>query len=220
MNRPRICASIVNDDIDVIKSSAEDVDMFEVRIDLIGSEWKGVVKYLSKPWIACNRRSAEGGNWTGDESARIQELFEAIDLGAEIIDVEIESSNIQELVREIKPRTKCLLSYHQFNWMLQLNELRYIVHKQLEYGADICKVIATAQKFEDNYTALQLNTEFPGKNVVAFTMGPLGAVSRVFCPIVGGYFTYASLVEGSESAPGQITVKELRKLYKLLGYHE
>ena len=38
--------------------------------------------------------------------------------------------------------------------------------------------------------------------------------------IVGGYFTYASLGEGRESAPGQITVSHLRKIYEMLSGRE
>jgi 3-dehydroquinate dehydratase len=34
--------------------------------------------------------------------------------------------------------------------------------------------------------------------------------------MVGGYFTYASIAEGRESAEGQITVGELRKIYGML----
>ncbi len=48
-------------------------------------------------------------------------------------------------------------------------------------------------------------------------MGPLGFASRVLCPLVGGYFTYASIERGKESASGQITVRELKKLYEMVG---
>jgi len=47
-------------------------------------------------------------------------------------------------------------------------------------------------------------------------MGPLGLVSRILCPLIGGDFTYASMEKGKESASGQITVTELRKLYDMM----
>lgn len=213
--RPRICASIVTDDFNAIKVIEDKVDLYEVRIDLIGPGWKEVAGQLNKTWIACNRRSAEGGSWSGNEITRIEELLKAVDLGASIIDVEVETPNVEEIVKTIKSKAKCLLSYHQAQLMLPLNEMRYIVHRQLEYGADICKVITTAQKFEDNLTALQINTEFPESRVVAFAMGDLGMVSRVYCPLIGGDFTYASIERGKESAPGQITVGELRRIYEM-----
>ena len=213
--RPRICASIVNEDLNALKAIENQIDLFEVRIDLIGPGWKEVAGQLDKPWVACNRRRAEGGNWLGTETARIEELLKAIGLGASIVDVEVETPNVEEIVESIKAKAKCLLSYHQTDWMLPLNEMRYIVHKQLEYGADICKVITTAQNFEDNLTALQINTEFPETRVISFAMGTPGMISRVFCPLIGGDFTYASIEKGKESAPGQITVGELRRIYEM-----
>jgi 3-dehydroquinate dehydratase/shikimate dehydrogenase len=45
----------------------------------------------------------------------------------------------------------------------------------------------------------------------------MGLLSRVLSPLAGGYFTYASIETGKESAPGQITVKELIKTYQIIG---
>ena len=36
------------------------------------------------------------------------------------------------------------------------------------------------------------------------------------CPLVGGDFTYASLAEGKESAPGQVTVEQLSRIYEIV----
>jgi len=94
--------------------------------------------------------------------------------------------------------------------------MREIVHRQLAAGADICKVVTTAQRFEDNLTVLQLIAESPKARKVSFAMGPLGLTSRVLCPLVGGDFTYASIEKGKESAPGQIAVRELRKIYEVM----
>jgi 3-dehydroquinate dehydratase type I len=94
--------------------------------------------------------------------------------------------------------------------------MRRIIQKELEAGADICKLVTTAKSLEDNLAVLQLIREFPGARVVAFAMGDLGAISRLLCPLVGGYFTYAAMKEGLESAPGQMTVGDLRKIYGTL----
>ena len=100
--------------------------------------------------------------------------------------------------------------------MLGLNEMKHIVDRQLKSGADICKVITTAKNFDDNLTVMQLIKEFAGERIICFAMGDLGLVSRVFCPLVGGEFIYASIEQGKESASGQITVTELRRMYKFI----
>lgn len=108
------------------------------------------------------------------------------------------------------------MSFHQLERTPQLNSLREIVQRQLVAGADICKVVTTAQNFEDNLTVLQLISEFPGIRIVSLAMGPLGFTSRVLCPLVGGDFTYASIEPGKESASGQITVRKLKRLYEVV----
>ena len=216
MKRPRICAVIVNNDLEAIREVKPFVDLFEVRIDLIGDSWQELVKQLNRPWIACNRSPDEGGKGDKGETRRIEELLKAIELGAEIIDIELGTRNLEEAVSKIKNRAKCLLSFHDLKGTPSLDRMREIIQKQLKAGADICKMITTARSFDDNLTVLQLIADFPQTRVVSFAMGPLGFTSRVLCPLVGGDFTYASTEKGKESAPGQITVTDLRKLYEMM----
>jgi 3-dehydroquinate dehydratase-1 len=215
--RPRICASIVSGDLSGIKKVEPLVDLFEVRIDLIGRDWREVAGRLSKPWIACNRILREGGEWRGSEANRIKELFSALELGADIIDVELATPGVEKIVKEIKGRAECVLSYHNIKETPPLKNLKKVLESEINAGADICKVITAARSFEDSLTILHLITEFPEAKVVAFAMGEPGQLSRVLCPMVGGYFTYASIARGRESAEGQITVNELRKIYEMLG---
>ncbi len=216
MKKARICAAIVDNDLEAVREVEPFVDLFEVRIDLIGDGWQESVKQIKKPWIACNRRVDEGGRWEGDEARRVGKLLEAIELGADIIDLELRTTNLKQAIELIKKRAKCLLSFHELRGTPPLNSMREIVQRQLEARADICKVVTTAQRFEDNLTILQLISEFPKTRIVSMAMGPLGFASRVLCPLVGGDFTYASIERGKESASGQITVMELRKLYEMV----
>lgn len=216
MNRPRICAVIVSQDPAAVKKVEPLVDLFEVRIDLVGNGWQEVAKQLNQPWIACNRRADEGGSWERSEAGRVEELLKAAELGADIVDLELSTEGLAQTIPLIKPRSKCLLSCHYVNGTPPYKELRETVQRQLSAGADICKVVTTAHSFEDNITVLQLIPEFPSARVVAFAMGQSGLVSRVLCPVVGGDFTYASTEKGAESAAGQITAVGLRKIYEML----
>ena len=216
MNRPRICASIVDNDLSAIKEVEPFVELFEVRIDLIGEGWPELIRELGKPWIACNRLADEGGGWKKSEASRLEELLKATELGADIVDIELRTKNLDEVVRLIKKKTKCLLSYHDLRGTPPLDNLKEIIERQLAVGADICKLVTTANSLEDNLNVLQLITMFPKEKMVSFAMGSLGYVSRVLCPLVGGYFTYASIEEGKESASGQITVRDLERLYKMV----
>jgi 3-dehydroquinate dehydratase type I len=216
MKKPNLCASIVNTDIKAIQEVEPLVDLFEVRIDVIGDGWTEVAKRLKKPWIACNRLVEEGGKWQGNEARRIEKLLQAIELGAKIVDVEYNAKNVDNIIAFIKKRATCLLSFHDFEKTPPLEMLKQIVQKQLKAGADICKVVTSARSFEDNLSVLQLITEFPGTRVVSFAMGPEGIASRVLAPLAGAYFTYGAVEKGKESAPGQIPVVDMLKLYEIL----
>lgn len=216
MNRLRICAVIVDSDLAMVRKAEELADLLEVRIDLIGDSWQELAKQLNKPWIACNRSAAEGGQWKRSETERINELLKAIELGADIIDIELGTRDLTKTVPLIKRRARCLVSFHDLTETPPLDRLREILHRQLAAGADICKVVTTAQRFEDNVAVLQLISEFPKAKVVSFAMGDWGLISRILCPLVGGDFTYASIEQGRESASGQITIRELRKLYEMV----
>jgi 3-dehydroquinate dehydratase-1 len=216
MNQPRICAAITTADLKAIRQVESMVDLFEVRIDLIGDEWQRVAKGLSKPWIACNRSAAEGGQWQGNEARRVEKLLQAAEMGAAIVDIELRTKNLANVVRLIKRSVECLLSYHDLEKTPDFDTMRQLVQQQIEAGADICKVVTTAQSFEDNLSVLRLIPAFSGKRVVAFAMGAAGVTSRILCPLVGGNFTYASLARGKESAPGQVTVEQLVRIYEMV----
>jgi 3-dehydroquinate dehydratase len=48
-------------------------------------------------------------------------------------------------------------------------------------------------------------------------MGENGKVSRLLSPLFGAFFTFASLEQGNETAPGQMTIQDMRASYELLG---
>lgn len=214
--KPRICAVITNTNEPAITAVEPWVELFEVRIDLIGDGWPDLARQLKKPWIACVRSTSEGGEWDQTETGKIEVLTRASELGAAMIDLELATASLKQAIPLIKKRSRCLLSVHDLARTLPLNQLKEIVQRQLKSGADVCKVITTAQTMADNLTTLELIREFPKNNIISFAMGPLGVTSRIFCPLVGGYLTYAAIEEGKESAPGQITVTQLRKIYEMV----
>jgi 3-dehydroquinate dehydratase type I len=191
-------------------------DLFELRIDLVGPKWRDVVPLLKKPWIACNRRAAEGGNWKGSEEKRVKELMSSLDLGASYVDIELGASGSEEIAKEVKSRAQVIISHHDLKETPPIDRLRQIVIDELAAGADICKVITTAREFRDNITMLELITVFPASKIISFAMGAAGQVSRILSPLVGGFLTWASAEPGAESAPGQIALEDAAKIYRML----
>ena len=48
-------------------------------------------------------------------------------------------------------------------------------------------------------------------------MGEHGKISRLLSPVFGAFFTFASLEAGSETAPGQISIREMKSAYSSTG---
>jgi len=143
-------------------------------IDLIGKGWQSVAAGLPKPWLACNRRVEEGGKAKGTEDKRIKELDRAVELGAQMVDVELGTPGAAEVVKDFKARAEVIVSYHNLDETPPVDRLRQIIINQLAAGADICKVVTTAHGFKDNLEILELIRLFPDIRIIAFAMGAPG----------------------------------------------
>jgi 3-dehydroquinate dehydratase type I len=99
-----------------------------------------------------------------------------------------------------------------------LPKLQEVLKKEIVSGAEVCKIITTANRVEDNITTLNFVSK-ASKNakIVCFSMGELGKPSRLLSPLFGAFFTIASLQRGKETAKGQLTFQEMRRLYQALG---
>jgi 3-dehydroquinate dehydratase len=49
-------------------------------------------------------------------------------------------------------------------------------------------------------------------------MGELGKTSRLLSPMFGGFFTFAALETVGTTAPGQMTLREMKAAYDLMGF--
>src|SRR5438552_8292434 len=53
------------------------------------------------------------------------------------------------------------------------------------------------------------------REMIAIAMGPAGIMSRVLGPSRGSFLTYGSLEDESATAPGQLTAREMREVYRI-----
>jgi 3-dehydroquinate dehydratase type I len=113
---------------------------------------------------------------------------------------------------------KLIVSHHDFVATPSLKKLDSIFKSELETGADICKIATTAQRLEDNLTCLEFQAKSSKKHAtICFAMGNLGRSSRILSPAYGGSFAYASVKFGKETATGQLTIQEMRRIHTILG---
>ena len=195
-------------------------DLIELRADYLrGAKLALLLENRQKPFIVTHRSKEEGGKYKGEERKRLSVLQEAIDLGADYIDVELatERSSLQGLIRN-KRGTQVILSFHDFRRTPSPKELQRLFGQMIRLGADVIKIVPFAKSWEDNLTILSLIpfAKARRQKIVAFCMGEKGKISRIFSPFLGAAWTYASLNQSRASAPGQLTVRELTDIWKTM----
>jgi len=208
-----ICAVLTTDEPGIISQAGQHADLFELRLDIIGQGWPGLVEHLNRPWIATCRPRSEGGAWNGSEARRKEELLKACHLGAAMIDLEISTPNLERLSTIIRKQSGLIISYHNFESTPPLEELIEIVEQQFDKGADIAKVATFANQLQDNITVLNLLRHFRGRQIAAMAMGEPGACSRLLGRTAGSVVTFAAVSAELQSAAGQLTVDELRYIF-------
>jgi len=199
-------------------------DILELRIDQIRNlNLKGLMGGKKGEILVTNRRRDEGGGFLGSERERVGLLREAVALGTDYVDIEVrtEEALIRDLVGEMgnhDGRTKWIISHHNFSGTPSLRALRRKFDECKGTGADVIKIVTYAHKMEDNLRVLGLipYARRKGQKIIAFCMGEVGRISRVMAALLGSHFSYASLEKGVESAPGQLTIEEMKGISRIL----
>ena len=219
----RICVSILPKTVPealrlMEKAEVAHADFIEVRLDWLEDcleNHRGLADLAAHgktPKIATDKASR-------NEKERRQMLIAAAKSGFEYVDVDLSTPQLEDLVKELKALgAKPIVSFHKFDGSLSISELHSVLDREISTGAEVCKIVTTAKQAEDNLTVLNFTSAASSKaKVVCFCMGELGKVSRLLSPLFGGFFTFASLERGSETASGQLTIQELKAAYELLG---
>jgi len=195
-------------------------DLMEVRLDVMESfDLREIIRAASKPVIITYRSQKEGGMGRASHGELLDYLKEAVRLGADYVDLEDAIPlEHRRLLFEERGNTKLILSKHFRNGTPSKEKLEDLFRRMAATGADMVKIVTHASAQTDNLTVLGLIplAEKMGIGTIAFCMGPLGRISRVACPLLGGAFTFASLETGQESASGQVPATEMRIILEAL----
>lgn len=222
----RVCVSVLPKTVAealecVEKAEKQGADFIEIRLDAL-KEYNTLsdIPACSKiSMIATNKSVKHHGKFLGSETQRKQTLLNAAEKGFEYVDLDLSTSELKSIISDVHGMgVKSIISFHDFNETPSLSEMEKILKKEIASGADVCKIVTTAKSVEDNLTVLNfVSKACKSAKTVCFCMGELGKTSRLLSPLFGGFFTFASLERGKETAAGQLTIQEMRAVYKTLG---
>ncbi len=196
----------------VIKEHAylveQGAELVELRLDYIGRvvNLKRLIENRPCPVIITCRRQADGGRWSGTEEARQTLLRTAIAEGVEYVDLE---DDIADTIPRFG-KTKRIISRHDFSGTP--DDLAEVHARMAALDADIVKLATMANSPMDNLRMMKVVKE---SNVptVGLCMGEIGTPSRILASRFGAPFTYATFHEERSLAPGQLSYKQMKKIY-------
>lgn len=208
-------------------AKAVGAEMLELRTDYLENLSTDMVKNLiartksfgrKLPLIVTCRDAQQGGAISYPDQLRIDILAAALKAGVEFIDFEYEkflsAENQERIQRALSQASKgrLILSAHNFETKFP-NIIKLHRHIQTLYPAAIPKLVYTANYINDCFEAFDLLHRTGGERI-AFCMGEAGLISRIIAKKLGSFVTFASIDEKNATAPGQLTIEQLKKSYR------
>jgi 3-dehydroquinate dehydratase/shikimate dehydrogenase len=216
------------------EAKAAGAEAVELRTDYIEAlnveQAEKIVSEAQKthlPIIVTCRDKKEGGAIDYPIQLRLDVLKNAIAANVDFVDFEYENFRVKKNQDAIlsalsKSKTRLILSKHNFAGKLDnLDKLYKDIKKA--FPSAIPKLVYTVNHTNDCFEAFDLLHTYPppggpGRNSkedsIVLCMGEAGLISRIIAKKLGGLITYASLNEKSATAAGQITLEQMKKLYR------
>jgi 3-dehydroquinate dehydratase-1 len=217
-----ICASIAVENPESLrekinKAFSYGADYIEIRFDFFNppdiEEALNIAENVREKAIFTLRTPSEGGKFKGNNNDRIMWLKKLSMAKPMLLDVEYATIKANDDLANYFMRQKIpiLISWHDFEKTPTKGQLRDMFEKMRIYSNYI-KIVTTAINIIDALRILDLYENAAESNLIAFSMGEAGIISRIMCTIIGrSPFTYAALEKSI--APGQLTIKQMRNIY-------
>ena len=156
-------------------------------------------------------------------SLSFNRLCAAIEAGAEYIDTELEYPDDLQLQLRNRARsagTKLIVSWHNFSATPPLKQLLEVYRSCAEKGADVVKIVTTANSLIDATRTMRLYrsvARLPRKRgnrppLAAFAMGSAGKFTRYLSLKIGSPLSYTYPDGAKATAPGQYSESQLAAL--------
>jgi len=217
----KICTPVTGGTIDEFLSNldkTQDIsDCIELRVDTIRAlnmDYIRTIKdHTKKEAIFTCRSKEEGGQFEDPEAQRAKILQRGIGL-FDYVDIEL--ATVKKHDFSCDEGTKIILSYHNFIETPSYWDMQKVIFEMNKFKPDVLKIATMIQKEYEVSKLYRLLTNKPHtENRIVIGMGEKGQITRILAPLLGSFLTFAS-TPWCESAPGQIELGEMKKMYESL----
>jgi len=183
-------------------------DLVELRLDTVSDpDVAGALAGRQRPVIVTCRAAWEGGGFNGSEDERRRILEQAIDQGAEYIDIEWRA-RFDDLIARTRGR-RIVLSSHDFTRMP--SDVRELARAMRSTGTEVVKIAAKANRLQDCLTLLDVNTSTTNpQQTILIAMGEAGLITRVLAGKFGSAWTYAGDIRQVQQVSVDVLLNDYR----------
>ena len=193
-----------------ILNAASQADLIELRLDRLEKDpdLGEMLKVTDKPILVSCRRKCDGGDWDGSEEDRLMLLRKAIVAGPAYIELEVD-------IASAVPRfgkTKRVISYTQLD--KPLGQVEQVYDRCKSQHADVVKLVGPTPTLEAAWPLLAAMSKKRDVPLVGMGLGAEGVMFSILGLKYGAPWIYAALEEGLEAFSGQITIADLKNIYR------
>lgn len=203
-----ICLSVGERTIEACLRAVRTAECAEIRLDRLEAGPKEAAAiFAAHPRLIATCRPI------GDEDRKKEFLLRAIEAGAAFVDVEIEWKGParNEVIRAARKKgCRVIVSFHDHEKTPGADELKSIVDRCFEKGAEITKIACRVREPRDAARLLGLLDD--KRTLIVAGMGREGRIVRVAAPLCGSFLTFASAGAGKETAEGQMDEAALKRM--------
>ena len=190
-------------------------DYAEIRFDFLNpNAVPDALQLIRKDLRKCVctlRPVSEGGKFSGSEKNRISIMKLIAEYNPFLLDIELNTLTKNKNLRRYLKNTGTfiLVSWHNFKQTPGISVLKKKLAQMKKFSNNI-KIVTMAKSINDATQVLSLYKN-NDTELIAFSMGNYGRVSRILCLFLGSPYTYVSL--GKPVAPGQFSVDEVKSIF-------
>jgi 3-dehydroquinate dehydratase / shikimate dehydrogenase len=228
-NPPVICVPICEQSISAAEQAiiraAPLADLIEIRLDCLESFQTGedfrrldqLFKDSSKPTIITYRPAEQGGRQELNIGTRTAFWVFNCPANDGFVDIEFDLVSGQSVFNSASQPdwSRVICSFHDFTGVP--GDLDGLYNRMAETPARILKIAVQADDAIDCLPIFRLleRARADRREMIAIAMGTSGIATRILGPSRGAFLTYAALESETGTAPGQLTVDELKRVYRI-----
>lgn len=207
--------------LEAIKTNDKDYRYFEVWLDYVDGVDEKFIKRLvdllgERLILLFRRQNLEAIKMPLEQR---YEILKQLDNSLAWVDLDVTTQAAElDFIRDHGLKIKTVVSYHDYSGTPDTVRLEKITDIMSRYRPGIYKLATLCKSHEDALRLLKhlLKLKADGKAAIVLGMGEMGLVTRVFGTLWGNGMTFAPVDSAEQSAPGQLTRRQLENIFKEL----